>query len=330
MSLGQRARSFALRDNMRYSVGGSPCTARKARLKSPGLGKPHLAPMAATGREASAGSDRSRRQHSSRRFLIQPATVRPSSWKSRCRERSDMWCAAAIMAGERPAVTQVLLDEGLDRGQQGMPAGLWRVPVDWRPVHAPAGSQAPPRAAVDRRAASPGLQWSILRASWSRNCDVTSPRPAPAGNGTAASCLSWFRDMRQQGRREHEGHHLNRPVQGRTADHFVGTPGVVEGEVTRTQARLPAVLADHTGAAAHQRYLQHVRIGPEIRAGVRRTVARGTAPSPRPAWARARWRGTPQGSAWRSSGGSPSAADMAAMTSAGNQRGRALPPGPFE
>ena len=34
--------------------------------------------MAATGRKASDGSERSWRQHSSRRFRIQPATVRPA------------------------------------------------------------------------------------------------------------------------------------------------------------------------------------------------------------------------------------------------------------
>jgi hypothetical protein len=82
MSLGQRAGAFAMRAHLRYSAGGNPCTARNARLKSPGFGKPRLAAMAATVREASYGSDRSWRQHSSRRFRIQPATVRPSSWKS--------------------------------------------------------------------------------------------------------------------------------------------------------------------------------------------------------------------------------------------------------
>ena len=54
-----------MRADIRYCAGGSPCTARNARLKSPALEKPHLAAMAATGRGASAGSERSRRQHSS-------------------------------------------------------------------------------------------------------------------------------------------------------------------------------------------------------------------------------------------------------------------------
>jgi len=102
MSLGKSAGPFTVRANMRYSAGGIPCTVRNARLKSPGLEKPHRAAIAATGREASDGSERSLRQQSSRCFLIQPATVRPSSWKSCCRERSDMWWAAAIMAGHSP------------------------------------------------------------------------------------------------------------------------------------------------------------------------------------------------------------------------------------
>ena len=102
MSLGQRAETFTTRADLRYSAGGRPCTARKARLKSPGLEKPHLAAMAATGRGARAGSERSRRQHSSRRCRIQPATVRPSSWKSWCRERSEM-CGVVEGAFAPPA-----------------------------------------------------------------------------------------------------------------------------------------------------------------------------------------------------------------------------------
>ena len=171
-----------------------PVQMRKARLKSPGFGKPHRprwqrrAGRPARDRTGPGGSTPAAASS------IQPATVRPSSWNSRCNERSDMWWAAATMAGERPSSPRCCWMKAWTVVSRacGGPRGV---------SHSRASSSCASRvastsmAAVDRRTASPGLQWSILRASWSRNCDVTSPRPAPPENGTAASCLSWFRDM---------------------------------------------------------------------------------------------------------------------------------------
>ena len=73
--MGQRARLFTTRADLRYSEGGMPCAARKARLKSAALENPQRAAMAAIGRAAKPGSARSRRQRSMRRCRVHPATV---------------------------------------------------------------------------------------------------------------------------------------------------------------------------------------------------------------------------------------------------------------
>jgi hypothetical protein len=62
--------------------------------------RPQRAAIAWTGRACWPGSNKSRRQRSSRRCRIQPATVTRSGWNSLCSCRSETWCAAAMSAGD--------------------------------------------------------------------------------------------------------------------------------------------------------------------------------------------------------------------------------------
>jgi hypothetical protein len=78
---------------------------------------------------------------------------------------------------------------------------------------------------------------------------------------TAVSRLSWLGGRGEQQAREHEGHRLTGVVIADPAVHLVGTPGVVDGELTWPEAGLPAVLGDQVGPGpAHRHHhLEHVR-----------------------------------------------------------------------
>jgi hypothetical protein len=161
----------------------------------------------------------------------------------------------------QPGVTQVPEDEGLHLGELRVPAGLGRVPVLRVQLVRQPGREDLERGSRQARRLGRAV---VIDVAGQLEEELRGHR-AQAGTG-AEPYRDEFTDplarQRQQGRREHERHHVHRPVLAGSDDRLVGTPGVVEGELPGRQPCLPAVLLDHAGIVpAYQGQLQHVRVG---------------------------------------------------------------------